>query len=68
MAGGPSYSKNNDSTDDGCHDDEEDTGEEDGQGELLLEADVYSPEKLFGAYVSKTGRGKVVGEAIPALG
>jgi hypothetical protein len=67
-AGDASYGEDNDSADDGCDHDEDDSGEEEGQGKLLLEADVYSPEKLFGAYVSKTGRGKVVGGGHTGMG
>ncbi len=57
IGGGLSYGENDNSTDNGCHNDEEDSTEERSQGDLLLQADVYSPEQLFES-VSNTGRGK----------
>lgn len=49
--GGRSYTENGNSTDDGCYDDEEDSTEQHGQGNLLLEAEVDSPEELFEVFV-----------------
>jgi hypothetical protein len=53
--GWASYRKNDNPADDGCHDDKQDSREQEGQGKLLLETDVYRPEELFGIHVSKTG-------------
>jgi hypothetical protein len=40
------YRKDNDSTDDGSHHDEDDSTEQEAQGGLLLHAEVDGPEQL----------------------
>jgi hypothetical protein len=62
LTGRPSYSKDDDTTDDASHNNEDDSTEQDRQGSLLLQAEIYGPEKLLQVDVSKADSEKELGQ------